>query len=642
MPSLGVEIRYGTAQHTKVLEAVLERFRKSKRKMEDLYTKFSDAEDQFQAYLPEKELDAKRKSLQENTGEPQYVTVVVPYSYAQIMTAHTYWTSVFLSRNPVFQFTGRHGEPQMQVQGVEALHDYQVTVGRMLVPLYCWLLDPAKYGFGVLGNYWEDEQKVISEIVEEPITIAGISTGRTRKKRKIRNIPGYQGNKIFNTSPRNFFPDPSVPLSRFQDGEFCGRTVQLGWNTLRKREESGEYFNLNVVQKMNEMADDRDADSGSAQINWPDVTESAETIDISDISMQTVLEMTVELIPRDWKLGTSTYPEKWVFSVANEKVIVGARPLGAYHNKYPFSLIEYEPEAYGFNNRSMLETIQPMGEAMTWLLNSHMYNVRQTLNNQFVGDPSRISFRDLRDPEPGFIARVKPAGYGQDVRTMLHQLPVSDVTGNHLRDMQVFERLAQQITGVNDNIMGMVNPGGRKTATEVRSSSSFGTNRLKTSSEYFSAMGFTELAAMMLSNTQQYYSQEKRFRIVGDLVEGGDPFAMITPDTIAGAYDFVPVDGTLPVDRFAQANLWRQIMGDMQKAPDLMAQFDMGRVMSYVAKLAGAKNFDQFRVDAQVQSDQQVNEEVQKGNLVPVKDVASDSYANAGEPGQIPGMGATA
>ena len=320
-------------------------------------------------------------------------------------------------------------------------------------------------------------------------------------------------------------------------------------------------------------------------------------------------------------------------------MIIGAQPLGALHDQFPFDVLEYEPEAYALVNRGMLETIAPMNDVMTWLINSHMYNVRQTLNNQFIGDPSRISMNDLKNPDPGFIARVKPAGYGQDVRTMYAQLPVSDVTQNHLRDMQAMERMIQQVTGVTDNIMGLVNPGGRKTATEVRSSSSAGANRLKTQAEYFSAMGFTELAQKMLQNTQQRYDQEQKFRIIGDLIENADPFVNVTPETIGGSFDFVPVDGSLPVDRFAQANLWRQIFGDLRQFPQLQQQFDMARVFSYVAKLSGAKNFDRFKVN--VVPDEQAQQQAQAGNIVPVNSGAVRELANANEPGQIPGLGAT-
>lgn len=640
MPSEAYEIRYGTEKHRLILEALLARLRKSKDKMEPKYADFKKREEQFLAYMPERDADALRRIDREQNGNPQYTTITVPYSYAQLMTAHTYWTTVFLARNPIWQFSGRHGEPESAKLGVEALMDYQTLVGRMLVPLYCWLLDPGKYGFGAVGSYWADEKEVVSTIVEKPVTIAGFAiAGKTRKVKEIRIIRGYQGNKIFNVSPRNFFPDPTVPLSRMQEGEFVGRTTTMGWNEIVRREEDGEYFNINVLKQMVKTPENRDSIEGTDQMDWPEDTNRYESIDITNVGQRDILEMSVELIPREWKVGSSSYPEKWVFTVGDEKVIIGAKPLGLYHNKHPFDVIEYEPEAYAFTNRSLLETIAPLNDVMTWLVNSHMYNVRQTLNNQFIGDPSRISLRDLQNPDPGFIARVKPNGYGQDVRTMYAQLPVADVTQNHLRDMQVMERLTQIVTGVNDNIMGMVNQGGRKTATEVRSSSTYGTNRLKTTSEYFSAMGFSELAQKLLMNTQQYYDQEQKFKIVGDLVQGSDPFTMVTPQTIAGNYDFIPVDGTLPVDKFAQANLWRQIFADLKSFPAAAQQLDLMGIFSYVAKLAGAKNFDQFRL--KVVPDQQLQEQAQAGNMVPVKEAAADAMRQAGEPGQIAQLGRT-
>jgi hypothetical protein len=76
-----------------------------------------------------------------------------------------------------------------------------------------------------------------------------------------------------------------------------------------------------------------------------------------------------------------------------------------------------------------------------------------------------------------------------------------------VRDAAFVMDLMARLSGVNDNIMGMVNSGGRKSATEVRTSSTFGVNRLKTNSEFYSAQGFAPLAQMLLQNTQQKYDE---------------------------------------------------------------------------------------------------------------------------------------
>jgi hypothetical protein len=261
--------------------------------------------------------------------------------------------------------------------------------------------------------------------------------------------------------------------------------------------------------------------------------------------------------------------------------------------------------------------------------------VRAVLNNQFIFDPSRVVVKDVENPAPGKAIRLKPAAYGQDVRGVLAQLQVGDVTRSHLNDMQVFEQIVQRVLGVNDNVMGMVNTGGRKTATEVRSSTSFSVNRLKTTCEWFSAAGFAPLTQKLIQSSQQLYDLERKMRIVGDIGMMSPQFAMVTPDSIAGFYDYEPVDGTLPVDRFAQANLWQMLLGQTRNFPQLMQGLDIVKLFGWVANLAGLKNFNQFRL--QVVPDAQLAQQAQAGNVVPLRGAPPQLT----EPGQVPMMGQT-
>jgi hypothetical protein len=339
-----------------------------------------------------------------------------------------------------------------------------------------------------------------------------------------------------------------------------------------------------------------------------------------------------ELVPSELGLGKSNAPEKWVFTIANKSIIISAQPLGLVHNDYPFDVLPFEVEGYNVFNRSMLEVLDPMNKTMEWLFNSHFYNVRAALNNMFLVDPSKINIRDLEEPGPGKMIRLKPAAYGQDLRTMMAQFQVQDITRSNLQDSDYVAQLAQRITGVSDNIMGSVNTSGRKTATEVRSSTTFGINRLKTNCEWFSSVGFSPLANKLYMSTQQLYSGEKKFRIVGDQAQWAERYMDIRPDMITGMYDFVPVDGTMPVDRFAQVNLWQQLMASMARVPGALEQYDLSKIFAFVAQLGGLKNINRFRIN--VVPDGQLQQQAQMGNMVPMR-------ANLNEPGQIPGMGPT-
>ena len=171
--------------------------------------------------------------------------------------------------------------------------------------------------------------------------------------------------------------------------------------------------------------------------------------------------------------------------------------------------------------------------------------------------------------------------------------------------------------------MGMVNTSGRKTATEVRTSTGFSTNRLKTPAEYASACGWSPLSQMMLQNTQQLYDEEKKFKIAGTLNTDGmrmenvqDGAMQVSPEDIAGFYSFVPIDGTAPIDRIAQATFWKELLVQLGNAPQLAMEWDLGGMMAHAMKLTGERNVGRFRL--QVAPDAQLQAAAQAGNSVPI------------------------
>ncbi len=653
--SLGIKVDPQSDQHKKLLDMVKRRWVLSRTKMSERYTTWTEAENKYAAYMPATEADQTRKDLRSG-GKPQYTTIEIPYSYAQLLSAHTYWSSVFLGRTPIMQFTGRHGESEQKVQALEAVIDYQVVVGKMLVPLYIWLLDVGKYGIGVVGNYWDREMAMVTQFVEQPKSYLGIPIpGTSQKVRVTKEVTSYLGNKIFNVRPYDFYPDPRVPVSQFQKGEFCGRYLEVGWNWVKENEARGIY--QNTANLKGTVAGTWLKEQGSSQITQPNQgmpssppplspTSATASKDEDKLDFVGLLEMCVELIPTEWGLGTSKMPEKWMFTVGNDAIILRAAPLGCLHNQFPFAIFEYEIEGYGLFKRGMIDVLKPMNDTLTWLFNAHFHNVRKVLNDQLVVDPSRVHMKDVTDPNAGRIIRLRPEAYGTPAGDAIHQLQVVDITRAHLTDTAVVMDMMQRMSGVTDNIMGLVNTGGRKTATEVRTSSSLAINRLKTNAEFYSAGGFAPLAQMMVQNTQQYYEAGYQFKIAGELALASQSYLTVDAETIAGFYDFVPVDGTLPIDRYALAALWKDLLLNMRNLPSLMMQYDLGAIFGYVAQLAGIKNLSQFKL--QVTPDDVLKAQLQMGNVVPLGGAGGGGRqpgAGRGGPSrasQIPGMGPTA
>jgi hypothetical protein len=652
MPSMTREIKSNSDLGKKILAECRSRVLASEREISSKLSKWSEAEDKAVAYIPERELDRKRRRNRDN-GLPEYTTITIPYSYAVLMSAHTYLTSVFMGRNPIVQLSARHGEGMQKIQANEALIDYQMTVGRNIVPLYIWLYDGLKYGAGVVGCHWEDRIESCTQLTsqQELDPLTGQPTGREIKLQQTRQFATYSGNRVRNVQPQSFLWDTRFPIWDFQKGEYCAEKFALTWNEIVRREKQGFYMNIDTIKGKYSQSIYQNGNMTSS-LQRPEANDpNYQTYEISDQpqhhpSMVKGYEVYIEIIPKEWGLGSSDYPEKWVFTCTGSfDILMGAQPLGAYHCRFPYSVFSLEPEGYGITTRGIPEILEPIQQTVDWLINSHFYNIRAALNNRWVVDPSKIVMKDLLDPLPGGIIRMRQEAYGTDARIAIQQFPVQDVTQNHLRDLQMMLGIGERTVGINDQIMGMLNAGGRKTATEVRTSTSFGVNRLKSVAEFVSVSGFDPLTQMMVQNSQQYYDATMKFKIAGDLMMTAGETMEVTPDMIAGFYDFVPVDGTLPIDRYAQTNLWLQMFGQIRAMPEIMMQYDMGRIFEWVAQLGGLKNITQFKI--QLGSPEYLMKQQQLGNMIPMGSNSAagkkptPSSATSPEPGQIPNMGAS-
>lgn len=649
------KVKFGSPLHKKLTDAIRQRLRMSDARFSDRYRVMAQNEELFQAYIPTQDVDRLRKTNREQRGVPEYTTIELPYSYSVVMTAHTYYSSVFCSRSPVFQLSGRHGESETNVQANEVLLAYQMSVGANMLPLFVWLLDPGKYGFGVIGHYWEKEtirvrktRKVQPSFFGQPIEGAEAET-----ETYVEEVPGYEGSKLYNVRPQDWYPDPRVSLVNFQRGEFCGRYVEVPWNEIyegsRHREGQYRYCNYEKLHR------DRSAKSSSAEATFPSRDEGSSrvtTLPNTGIGANEGFDVPVgfikghefffKLIPSDYQLGPEKKQEIWVFNVSSNGIIFGANSLGEYHGKFPFDLITDEIDGYSIFPRSTLERCKPLNDVMTWLVNTHFYNVRQALNNQFVVDPSMVVMKDVENPLPGRAIRLKPTAYGKDVRAAINQLQTMDITRTHVSDLALVMDMVQRMVPANDSMMGVQPQGSsRQTATSVRTSTHFSTSRLKTQCEWWSACGWGPLAQKLVQRQQQFYSQEKKYRLVGDVAQFSPEFVMVTPDAISGFYDFEPVDGTLPIDRFAQANLWQMILGQMQKHPEILMTYDIAKIFAWVSYLGGIKNLQQFRLTR----DDLLMRQARAGNVVPIgqatREVTGQPKGNMNEPQQTALAGPT-
>lgn len=607
--------------HDKVRDYIMQRINYSEREMSKFYPRWNVSEKRVQAYidLPDYE---KQLAEMKKTGSPAaVVSVTVPYSYATIWTIVTYLVHTFCGAKPMFQVSAYKKESVQASQYMESLLQYNADHTKLIQHFIQWFLDAEIYGVGVLRNLWSEEKA--NRTVWTPQPLGGLMTpgapSTLMRQRQLKTV--YEGNKTTNVDPFMFFPDPRVPMAEVnQRGEFVFWRSFEGKHALLREQAQGLLKYVDKVPKMTtqRFGEGTQGKSQRSLIAGGDAHAGGERGQENGVVGATaniqVDQGTIEIIPSELGLGEGTTPEKWLFSIGNKMQIIQAEPMDMDHGKHPIVVIEPSSFGYAFGQPGTADFLGPIQDTLSWFVNSHIHNVRSALNNMFIVDPSMVEMQDLKNPAPGKLIRLKQAAYGQDVRTALSQLAVQDVTTNHMQSMEMFLKMGDTLAAVSDNLRGIQDSGGRKTATEVRTSGEAGASRLAARARYISSQGVTDLASQMSLNIQQFMSMEVFLEVLGqDAMKAPVP---IQPEMVAGDFTFPVSDGTLPIDKTAMLGVWKEIWTAIATNPLLSQQYDAGKIFEYMAELGGAKNLGNFKISMAPQ--EQIDQNVAAGNTVPL------------------------
>lgn len=623
-------LRPNSEAHKVVLEYLIDRLRMSERNMTKFYARWRVSERKTQAYI---DLPDYEKILKESTdaGQPaKAVSITVPHTYATIMTIVTYLVHTFGGRKPIFQVGSHKKEEVHAARMMETMLQFNCDHVRLLKSMFQFFTDGELYGLGILRTQWKREIKKRSVWKVQQQMMMGIPTGVQRTRIREDHVT-FEGTEVAPVDPFMFFPDPRVPMADVaKKGEFVFWRTYEGKHELLRAEANGEIKWVKYAGQMRPLhgAESDNVSNRNLISQGESVPGMAWEGDRKLSNFYQVDQGSVVIIPRELGLGESERPEKWIFTILNRNQIVQAEPMDNDHDMHPVIVSEPYTLGYGFGNFGATDMLGPLQDIVSWFVNSHMHNVRSAMNNMFVVDPSMVEMQDLKYPGPGKIIRLKRAAYGQDVRQVLQQLAVADVTGSHIKDMELIMRIADSLSMVNDNIRGVQDFGGRKTATEVRTAGEAAASRLAAHARLISAQSLSDLAAQMCLNYQQYLEETFYLQVVG--TEGMSDPVHISPEAVTGDFSFPTHDGTLPLDRVAMLDVWKEIFMAMLQDQQLRMTYNIPKVFEFIAKLGGALNVDEFRMMPQEQIDQQL----QAGNMMPVDQALGPQPG----PSQTPGV----
>lgn len=579
------KLKPGSELHSKTLQKLNAMFRYSQNAMSSFTHRWGWMEQKIQAYVNLPDYDRAMQDLNNSrSAPPEPVKIMVPYSYATLHATATFLATVLLGRRPMFPLLATSGTTVDKARYMEmALQaNIQVTKGYEVLWQYIW--DSLIYSFGATRIGWEEKEGKVLQI------------GPQGNREVVRALK-YAANKLHAIDPYRCFPDPRVPMHECNEkGDFFFWTTDQSKTILKDMERA------NIFKWVDKATDKKE--QGQANTELPAVADSQRRARIGASGMwspapvdivgfYTLREGTVRLVPKDWGFGDSEDSELWKFSWIGNNQIIQAEPLGFVHEKHPTSVTEPISFGHEFGSLAMADLIGPFQDILSWLVNSRIENVRTTLHNQFIADPARIEMQDLRSPAAGKVIRLKAAAIGTPVNDAIRQLVVADNTQGHFNDIQLLRTLADSTTGVNDNMRGIQTGSGRKSATEARMSMQAGASRLSQLAVRISAQGFSGIAEQMISNIQQLMPQEMWVEMTGD--QGQPNSTLLTPDMIMGTFDYQISDGSLPFDKQALTEVWKEILFGVAQDPELRQQNDIGKIFDYVAELGGAQNISSFK-----------------------------------------------
>ena len=607
-------IRPKSESHNKLLARIKAQISESQKKMSQFYGRWNMRELQYQAYIPIQEWEkrynevCKDKTL--SNVKKQEANIIVPYTFSTIRTIVTYLAMVFLGRKPIFTVGTNNAALIENAKSMEKLLQYNAEHNSLVKELTQWLYNGEIYGLGILKTGFVTESAPRTSWVNDPMT------NKPMKARKASII--YQGNTVENIDPFMFFPDPRVPLLNVaKEGEFVYWRSFEGKFTLQKA--GSTYAYLDEIKGMPPAGETSaslrniraNGDSLSAQYDYGSIENGSPWVQVD--------EGTVELIPDEigYNLGegyNNGVPHKFLVTVANLSQIIRFEHYSPDHQQHPVVINEPYAIGNGFGNCGISDYLSPFQETISWFLNSHIFNVKGVVNNSFLYDPSMIEEKDLKSDKAGKLIRMKPKAFGVDPSLYFKQIALTDVTSGHVGDMQNLMRIGNDISAVSENIRGMQDSGGRKTATEIRASIEAASSRLASHAQFISGASLCNLGLQWSLNLQQYLSEDFQIDVLGD--QGAASPVTISPESIAGDFYFPIHDGSLPLDKVALFDIWQQALTFVASNQNLMSRYDLGRIFEFVAKLGGAENIDQFRL--QPMSQENIAAGVQAGNLIPI------------------------
>ncbi len=588
-----LEAEEPTEELQELKELVCGHVKRSRQSMSKRYKKWDEHNDIYRGIrMPDKEdLEASEHN------EPE--KMVVPMSYAQIQTFVAFVFLLFKQNRRFFEFTATGGEDYDIVNDSEELLERDLRRNGWDSMLYQLLLDTSRFGLGVVKHWWSvEKQKAPVSIDPSESTAQGFTFQRAGET-SVQEFTKYEGNRLSNISPYNFFPDTRFPLSEWKKGAFVADETEWHEGQLKEWEADGLVAG---IEHVGEMANDdwkvrkqnTRLDAFSAYMSQNGHKEDGDRV-------VCVTECQLKIVPKKYGVGIEDYPVNYLIQVANDDRIIRAEPLGYLHDEWTYDVSQFSPDIHQKIGESLADVIGSLQDVVSYLINSRLMSVRRSLDNNLIVDPSGVDMATVESRSPVILMKKGSPRLGVD--KFIRQLNYVDTTTSHLADADMIMKIMQTVTGVNENSMGQFT-GGRRSATEARAANSGAASRMKVTATLIFSDCIASLGRKMQTNLRQGISEESYVKVLGEEARMRyQSFHPVEPSALVGSEDFFIFDGTLQSEKGFIAQSLQELVSAMMSNPMVMQMLplNVGKLLEEILLLRGVDNIERFREEPQPQ-----------------------------------------
>ena len=598
------------------------------------------------AYMPADEHDAGVMQL--DSRKP--VTCVVPISFSVKEMMQAAMMSVF--GGPIIHRYKGMGSAKAHISAAkrERVVARHSDWFKERLKLDMCIGSALQYGRGFVALNWTKKFGSIPVTEEISDSLSTLLQGQGLEKGDIIRYLGeevqlQEGTELVNLDIYQMLLDPNRDVNTLQKSEFIGWMYRTSAQDLMRRSRDPEerLFNAPAVRKLA-------AQGGSYSVWWnrddgrgtlgesTAPTEGNAELAINPVD---VIQMYIDIIPSEWGLGDEDYCQKWMFAVAGDRVVIQAEPLRLSHGMYPVAGCAPNADGVKHSPVSHLFMIREIQRFADWLMKSRQDAVRTILNGLIFFDPSKVDPDDILNPGMGKLVRVRPGSYSEGgIQQYVHQMQISDPTVNHMAGIMQLDQIARNGIGAGDMVAGqMGDMPERPTSQGIQVAAQATSARLQLLAKRIDEQMMTDIAWQMAMNLPQFMSADVAAPILGSLeqelrkdygIEGDNEDIMVGFKDLEFPFTCVPhTDANPEITNMAGMT---EVLKTLLSVEGVGAEVAGGLrlvdlYINYMRK-NGLDNIDDFRaampagvpgMNVQSMPDEQVQQGVQAGNLVPMQ-----------------------